>query len=165
MTISAPVRFRPVPPALREIRKTGTVRVPDVFTYGISGDRSFLLMEYLEAAPAKKDSWERFGRQLAGMHRADPSEWTGGGRYGFPEDNYIGSGIQKNDIRERWIDFFRECRLEVQFKRAEQYFDASGRKQALRLLEGLDQYLTEPAAPRPLRQGRPVRQRAVQCRP
>ena len=130
---------------LAAIRQTGAIQVPKVWEAGILGDRSYLLMEYLEAAPAKKDSWERFGRQLAGMHRADPSEWTGGGRHGFPEDNYIGSGIQKNDIRERWIDFFRECRLEVQFRRAQAYFDASDRKAIGYLMDHLDRYLTEPS--------------------
>ena len=64
---------------LSAIRSTGTIRVPEVLETGICENQSYLVMEYLEAAPEKKDFWECFGRQLAAMHRADPSEWTPGG--------------------------------------------------------------------------------------
>jgi fructosamine-3-kinase len=139
--------FRTEQEGLAAIRKTGTNRVPGVWEAGTAGDRSFLLMEYLEEAPAKKDFWEVFGRQLARMHKADASEWTPGGKYGFTQDNYIGAGGQVNAVRTSWIAFFRECRLEVQFLRALEYFDASGRKAMQSLLDHLDRYLTEPAFP------------------
>lgn len=139
--------FRTEQEGLAAIRKTGTIRVPGVWEAGTAGDRSFLLMEYLEEAPAKKDFWEVFGRQLARMHKADASEWTPGGKYGFTQDNYIGAGGQVNVVRTSWIAFFRECRLEVQFLRALEYFDASGRKAMQSLLDHLDRYLTEPAFP------------------
>ena len=139
--------FRTEQEGLAAIRKTGTIRVPGVWEAGTAGDRSFLLMEYLEEAPAKKDFWEVFGRQLARMHKADASEWTPGGKYGFTQDNYIGAGSQVNAVRTSWIAFFRECRLEVQFLRALEYFDASGRKAMQSLLDHLDRYLTEPAFP------------------
>ncbi len=132
---------------LSAIRKTGTLRVPQVWKWGVCEDKSYLMMEYLEAAPPRKDYWEHFGRQLAHMHRADPSEWTPGGKYGFPEDNFIGAGAQTNKIRTGWIDFFRECRLEVQFQRAKSYFDPSDRKAMQSLLDHLDQFLTEPEHP------------------
>ena len=132
---------------LAAISKTGAIGVPQVWKTGILGSRSYLLMEYLRPAPAKKDFWVRFGRQLADMHRTDPSEWTPGGSYGFTENNFIGAGRQVNDIRKSWIDFFRECRLEVQFRRAQTGFDSSDRKAMQSLLDHLDQYLTEPAFP------------------
>jgi fructosamine-3-kinase len=47
-------------------------------------------MEYLEAGPRKADFWERFGRQLAAMHRAQTGEWTPGGKYGFVQNNFMG---------------------------------------------------------------------------
>ena len=139
--------FRAEELGLSAIRKTGTVRVPDVFTYGISGDRSFLLMEYLEAAPEKAGFWERFGRELAAMHMADPSEWAPAGSFGFPEDNYIGAGEQINTVCGSWVRFFRDCRLEPQFKKAQHYFDSSGRRKMQSLLDHLADDLTEPAAP------------------
>lgn len=139
--------FRSEAAGLDAIRKTGAIRVPEVLEAGIQGGGAYLLMEYLDAAPKKRDFWERFGRQLAEMHKADTSEWTKGGLYGFTEDNYIGSGRQINRTMPRWVDFFRECRLEVQFKRAYDYFDSSSRKAMQGLLDRLDRYLIEPAFP------------------
>lgn len=139
--------FRSEAAGLDAIRKTGAIRVPEVLEAGIQGDRAYLLMEYLDAAPKKPDFWERFGRQLAEMHKADTAEWTAGELYGFTEDNYIGAGRQINRTMPRWVDFFRECRLEVQFKRAYDYFDASSRKAMQGLLDRLDRYLIEPAFP------------------
>lgn len=139
--------FRTEEKGLSAIRKTGAIRVPFVWETGIAGNRAFLLMEYLEEAPVKKDFWEVFGTQLARMHKADASEWTPGGTYGFTQDNYIGAGGQVNAVRTSWIDFFRECRLEVQFQRALGYFDASGRSAMQSLLDHLDRFLTEPAFP------------------
>ena len=132
---------------LSAIRSTGTIRVPEVLETGICENQSYLVMEYLEAAPEKKDFWECFGRQLAAMHRAEPSEWTPGGTYGFMENNFIGAGRQKNHIRGSWIEFFRDCRLDAQFHRAQEYFDTSGRRAMQRLLDHLDEYLTEPVFP------------------
>ena len=139
--------FKAEAKGLSVIRQTERIRVPHVWETGTLGDRSYLLMEYLDAAPAKEDYFEHFGRQLARMHRTDPSEWTPGGHYGFPENNYIGSGAQMNEIRTGWIDFFRECRLEVQFRRAQAYFDKDGRKAVRSLLDHLDRYLIEPRFP------------------
>lgn len=139
--------FKTEAEGLLAIRRTGAIHVPEVLETGICENRSYLMMEYLDAAPAQKDFWECFGRQLAAMHRADPSEWTPGGTYGFTENNFIGAGRQVNDIRDSWVDFFRECRLEVQFQRAQKYFDASDRNAMQRLLDHLDRYLTEPEFP------------------
>ena len=132
---------------LSAIRKVGAIQVPKAWEAGVLKNRSYLVMDYLESAPAQKDYWEHFGRALADMHRADPSEWTPGGSYGFIEDNYIGAGRQVNETRTGWVDFFRECRLDVQFHRAQGYFDAAGRKAIQSLLDHLDRYLTEPAHP------------------
>ena len=76
--------FRAEMTGISAIRKTGAIRVPVILDTGIVENRSYLMMEYLDSAPRKRDYWERFGRELAAMHRADPSEWTPGGNYGFP---------------------------------------------------------------------------------
>lgn len=139
--------FRAEAAGLDAIRKTEAIRVPEVIEVGTQGDNAYLLMEYMEPAPKKRDYWERFGRQLAEMHKADTAEWTPGGHYGFTADNYIGAGGQINRTMERWVDFFRECRLEVQYKKAYDYFDSSSRKAMQGLLDRLDRYLIEPAFP------------------
>ena len=132
---------------LEAVRQTGTIHVPEVLSSGISGRHAYLVMEYLDAGPKKVAYWERFGRELAAMHRADPSGWTPGGCFGFTENNYIGAGKQINTICDSWLEFFRSQRLEVQFKRALHYFDAGSRKAMQSLLDHLDRYLTEPEYP------------------
>ena len=132
---------------LEAIRQTNTIKVPDLLTNGVIGNKSFLMMEYLEPGSKKKNYWEYFGRQLAAMHQADTSIWTPGGLYGFTEDNYIGAGAQQNQIQDSWVDFFRERRLEIQFQRGAQYFDSSDHKRFLRLLDHLEDYLAEPEYP------------------
>lgn len=152
---------------LAAIRKTNAIGVPEVIATGVftgdepaagrftgvglaagrSKDCSFLIMDYLEAGPRKSDFWERFGRELAAMHRAQTDEWTPGGKYGFTQNNFIGAGRQNNSICDSWIDFFREYRLERQFKLAGLYFDSYGRKAMLSLLDHLEEYLVEPEYP------------------
>ena len=132
---------------LEALRKTNAIGVPKAITAGVSRDCSFLIMEYLEAGPRRPDYWERFGRQLAAMHKAETGEWTTQGKYGFTQNNFIGAGRQNNHICGSWIDFFRECRLEQQFRWAEVYFDSYGRKAMQSLLDHLEDYLVEPEFP------------------
>ena len=132
---------------LEALRKTDAIGVPKAITAGVSRDCSFLIMEYLEAGPRRPDYWERFGRQLAAMHKAETGEWTPQGKYGFTQNNFIGAGRQNNHICGSWIDFFREFRLEQQFRWAEAYFDSYGRKAMQSLLDHLEDYLVEPEFP------------------
>ena len=132
---------------LDAIRGTNTIKVPDEIAGGVAGDCACLILEFLEERPRKSDFWERFGRELADLHRADPSLWTPGGLFGFVEDNYIGAGEQINAVCGSWIAFFRERRLEPQFRKAQHYFDQGGRKQMQSLLDHLDDYLIEPEYP------------------
>ena len=137
---------------MEALQKTGTIGVPKVL--GIGADReqgiSFLLMEYLEAAPRISGYWAVFGRELAELHRADCNGFAvsnGNLPFGFEADNYIGASLQINTPKESWITFFRECRLLPQFKMAEVYFDSNMRRQYMKLLDHLDSYLTEPEFP------------------
>ena len=66
---------------------------------------------------------------------------------GFLHDNYIGASVQVNLPKDNWIDFFRECRLEVQIKMAEKSLDSDVLKSAGKLLEKRDRYLEELSKP------------------
>ena len=144
--------FRAEAEGLAAMKKTGAVRVPDVLASGTSGDRSFLLLSHIPTGRARAGSMEELGHALAAMHAADASRFLPGGtdpigRYGFAHDNYIGSGFQLNTPKDRWVIFFRECRLRPQFARAGGYFDTADKRRIERLLDHLDQYLAEPAQP------------------
>lgn len=137
---------------LEALRKTGTIGVPKALGIGTDESQkiSFLLMEYLESAPRANGYWEVFGRELAALHHADCSHFTATDSdqpFGFASDNYIGASPQINTPKANWIAFFRECRLFPQMKMAEGYLDSGMRKQCMKLLEHLDDYLAEPEFP------------------
>ena len=134
---------------LSAIASTGTVRTPRLLCLGTDGGRgiSFLMMEMVRRAGKAPDYWEGLGRELAAMHLADTQALSGAGCFGFPRDNYIGSSPQRNDGRDSWIAFFRDCRLAPQFQMARSYFDAAVRRRFDRLLDRLDTFLEEPDRP------------------
>ena len=76
---------------------------------------ALLLLSWLElgAAPAGADqAWRRLGADLAGLHRASLQGHDG--RFGWKQDNFIGSGPQPNGWRADWGRFFAEQRLGAQ---------------------------------------------------
>lgn len=135
---------------LAAIAETGAIGTPSVLCAGTDEEgagRSFLLMEWIEGKGRVKDYWGVLARQLAAMHRAETGNFTAGGKFGFSSDNYIGANGQVNKVYGSWIDFFRECRLEPQFRQAFRYFEAGGRKKITRLLERIEDILMEPEYP------------------
>lgn len=138
---------------LSALRSTGTISVPRCYGSGTAtgcGFRqqfSFLLMEHLEPVPKKADFWETFAEELAALHRAPTAAFVPGGIYGFTEDNVIGTTKQVNAPKDSWVDFFRENRLEFQFRMAYDCFGEPEKKDFARLLDRLDTLLPEPEYP------------------
>lgn len=139
--------FRAETEGLEAISSTGTITTPGILGLGRDSDCAFLLLELVESKGRKEGFFERFGQRLALMHQADTDPFVQGGRYGFSHDNYIGAGPQKNEPRDAWITFFRDCRLVPQFVRAESYFSGSDHTRMERLLERLPELLLEPERP------------------
>ena len=139
--------FRKEAAGLSAIQDTGTIKTPEVLGYGEDTDRSFLLLSYIESGRRTSSFYENFGRRLALLHSAPTDAYNLSGRFGFIHDNYIGAGYQVNDPRQTWVEFFRDCRLRPQFKRAEGYFDKSMIKKTILLMDNLDSFLIEPDAP------------------
>ena len=132
---------------LNAIAETGTIRVPEVLGIGLDDHYgAFLLLEWAEGRQGKH-FYETFGRNLAAMHLADPSEFVHGGIFGFDTDNFIGAGAQENRPEEKWTEFFRMHRLFPQFRKAEGYFDGNDRRRMTALLDHLDSFLPEPETP------------------
>jgi fructosamine-3-kinase len=109
---------------LREIAKSSSLRVPKVLLVG----ENFILLECIEGKTKAKKFFEDFGVNFARMHKFENMA------YGFFEDNYIGSTLQRNvpDESEKnsWIKFYFNKRLLFQFTLAEQngYVDSDLRK-------------------------------------
>lgn len=135
---------------LNAIRQTGAIGTPHLLCCGTDEGRggiSFLLMEFITGESRAENYWEIFARQLVKMHCALTGQFVIKGKYGFSSDNYIGSGPQVNNVHDTWIDFYRECRLEPQFKWAEHYFSPMEKKKIVRLLDHLEDFLIEPGQP------------------
>lgn len=135
---------------LAAIAQSGAIGTPHVICSGVeegNGGFSFLLMEYIQGAGRNRHYWETFARELAALHRAPTAEFTRGGKYGFIRDNYIGRREQRNAVHDSWVSFFRDCRLEPQFRQAAHYFSTLEIKKVDRLLSHLDEWLLEPEHP------------------
>ena len=133
---------------LGAIAGTKTIGTPKLLALGLDRRKgvSFLMME-LVSGRKNPDFWEDFGHSLAKMHLADTEAYVPSGKFGFHQDNFIGAGPQENAPTARWIDFFRQRRLEPQFRRAKRYFDGGTVKRFSRLLDRLETLLVEPKNP------------------
>lgn len=93
---------------LKALCVPGGPRVPEPYFSG----PDFLLMEDLAPAQPITDYWESFGRQMAVLHTHTSQ------RFGFEQDNYIGSTPQPNRWMEDGYQFYREYRLNFQVQLA-----------------------------------------------
>ncbi|MCR4579901.1 MAG: fructosamine kinase family protein [Treponema sp.] len=157
---------------LSAIESTGAIKTPGILCTGTDNGEdigySFLLLKFIKSAKPRSDYWETFARELAALHKADtkkimnaddnttpPSQDSaapaapapGVGKFGFFQNNYIGSRAQDNTKSDSWISFFRDSRLAPQFKAADSYFTPQDRNQITKLLDHLEDFLLEPARP------------------
>ena len=94
---------------LKELRKSGTVNVPEAVCKG----PDFLLLQWIETGYSRSSSsMEMLGRQFAELHRYR------GNKFGFSEDNLLGDSPQSNKPSKEgglnWSVFYAENRLEFQ---------------------------------------------------
>ncbi|MEQ8542162.1 MAG: fructosamine kinase family protein [Coleofasciculus sp. D1-CHI-01] len=102
---------------LKEMLDTHAIRVPQPIVYGVAGNSAYIVLEWLEFGGGNSESWVEMGRQLAAMHQATPPQ-DKDGRFGWNQNNTIGSTPQINDWMDDWAEFFAEHRLGYQFKLA-----------------------------------------------
>lgn len=135
---------------LNAIAQTNTIHTPQILYLGTedsSDGFSFMLLEFIKEPSHIPNYWETFAHQLAAMHQAATENFVSGGSYGFIENNYIGARPQINSPHQSWISFFRDCRLEPQFRAAEHYFHTADLKKIICLLDQIDRFLIEPEHP------------------
>ena len=97
---------------LAMLSESKSLFVPKVLLAGDAGPYQFLLLEYIDEGPRRRNYWPDFGSGLAALHR------TSAKHFGLEYDNYIGSLPQSNSQSSSWIEFFIERRLKFQLKLA-----------------------------------------------
>ncbi len=129
---------------LRELAKPIVIKVPQV----IVAEKEFILLEFIRQGFKKKDFFELFGRQFARLHRFH------GERFGFCEDNFIGSSPQLNIATEEevndWISFYMNKRLLFQLHLAEENgFATEKLRKGFQLLENRIETILEGSIEEP----------------
>ena len=99
--------------ALEEIAKIDKIRVPEPICCGIVGNKSFLALSWIEFGPWSQSSWMELGRSIANLHRFSTQK-----KFGWDQDNFIGSSPQQNPWHDNWAEFFTEQRIKFQLELA-----------------------------------------------
>ena len=95
---------------LNELKTANSIRIPRV----LKVNDDFLILEFIESATPVSNFSAKFGNQFAQMHRTTST------RYGYFEDNFIGSTDQINvPQNDNWVEFYMENRIMYQFRLAE----------------------------------------------
>jgi fructosamine-3-kinase len=98
---------------LQQMFQTATIRVPKPICWGIAGNSSYIVLEWLEMGSGSTKSWEEMGRKLAAMHKATSNQG-----FGWDMNNTIGSTPQINTWTADWTEFYTKHRLGYQFQLA-----------------------------------------------
>lgn len=107
-----PSMFEAEARGLKLLAGPDVIKIPKVILTREVGSFQFLLLELINEQRKSSTYWKKLGEQLASLHKNSSSH------FGLDHNNYIGSLPQTNTLKTNWIDFFIECRLEAQLKRA-----------------------------------------------
>lgn len=102
---------------LRAIAQTNTLSVPEVIVCGKADEREFLVLEWIEQGPQPRNFFSELGTGLARLHQSDSTDHADV-RFGWKQDNFLGSSLQPNQPAMDWCQFFAEHRLGYQIQLA-----------------------------------------------
>lgn len=95
---------------LLELQKAGAIRIPNV----VFKANDLIILEFIRTGNSNSGFFDAFGKALALLHQFRNE------KFGFYEDNYIGSNLQINTPEStNWLDFYFEKRLLFQYKLSE----------------------------------------------
>lgn len=120
---------------LQEIKNSDTLRVPTPVCWGKNEANAWLVLEYLEMNNNSNDGSVALGIGLAAMHRICFE------KFGWIQNNTIGSTLQINEFSFDWIQFWRKHRLGYQLQLAKTNLHTSKLiKQGEHLMSELDAF-------------------------
>lgn len=99
---------------LEAIRRTRTIKTPEVLCCEPIQSGACLVMEYVEARKPLPHHMQKLGHQLAALHQSRS------GDFGWNMNNYIGSLGQSNRKHTGWASFYACERLLPQLQLAQQ---------------------------------------------
>lgn len=120
---------------LKELRKCESLIIPEpLFEFEYLG-KQFLVLEHIERTAENPAFFESLGVGLAKLHKISND------KFGFTDDNYIGSLTQINSWTNTWTDFYYLNRLEhlIKWVYDQKYIG----KQAVNSFENLYSKLSE----------------------
>ncbi|MBE7175071.1 MAG: fructosamine kinase family protein [Mucilaginibacter polytrichastri] len=120
---------------LHVLLETKTICVPEVYEAGEIDHVQFLIMQFIEPGN-ENDDWAKAGRALAALHKIPQNG------YGWHEDNYIGSLVQRS-AREDTAHAFFAGRLHERFRQCAALFSSGDRKLFDNLLSKLPALIPE----------------------
>jgi protein-ribulosamine 3-kinase len=101
-----PKMFEKEAQGLEILAKSEKIRIPKIILQEEMNTWSFLVLEWIETAEKNNGFWEDFGRKMSELHKISFE------KYGFENDNYIGSLHQRNHWDSDWEEFFWVQRIE-----------------------------------------------------
>lgn len=110
---SAVEMFRAEALGLTQMYDTQTITIPKPICWGVAGNSSYIVLEWLDLGRGNSSSWLEMGRQLAQMHSQGTAD-----KFGWEMNNTIGSTPQINTWMDNWADFFAEQRIGYQLRLA-----------------------------------------------
>ena len=123
---------------LQELARAKAVRVPRVLAIGVADESAFLALEWIDLAGSASAASAQFGAQLARQHR------TLAEKFGWHQDNTIGSTPQINSRSDSWPAFFRDHRLRYQLELAARNgYGGRLQERGAELLARVDEFLAD----------------------
>ncbi|MCX8080011.1 MAG: fructosamine kinase family protein [Bacteroidia bacterium] len=87
------------------LKKNSSFRIPKVIGTFYEYGEGLLVMEYILHGKRSPEYYAKLGEKLARMHLQKME------KYGYKQDNYVGSLVQQNNPSSCWAEFFVRQRL------------------------------------------------------
>jgi len=100
-----PLMFQREAEGLAALSNSKSLKIPVVIKFGIEGSFQYLLMEQLEKGNPPPAFWQDFAAGLASLHKNTAP------RFGWENENYIGSLPQSNKQHASWAAFYANERI------------------------------------------------------
>lgn len=129
---------------LQALAASCSMRIPQMIGWGTTDNRSYIILEWLDLGRSSSASgWNELGRQLAYLHRAAKPDRSQ--RFGWDQNNTIGSTPQPNPWAHNWATFFAESRIGYQLQLAQRRGVSFG--QSAQLLDAIPDLLGHSPVP------------------